>query len=80
MPIKEGDMQELKRVDSNPPSLQLRFLILPLLFVIMGTVFLVVGFLYGNSILRFMGLFWIPSGLLCLVIVIYHMKKEKEKQ
>jgi len=33
-------------------------------FIIIGLIFIIVGFKYDDSVLKFMGYFWLPSGIL----------------
>lgn len=53
------------------------FVLSAVIFISMGLIFLFFGFKSDNSVLKFMGYFWFPAGLLQLTIVMFFLHKKK---
>lgn len=53
------------------------FILSAVTFIAMGLIFLFFGFKSDNSVLKFMGYFWFPAGLLQLTIVMFFLHKKK---
>lgn len=53
------------------------FILSAVTFISMGLIFLFFGFKSDNSVLKFMGYFWFPAGLLQLTIVMFFLHKKK---
>jgi len=47
-------------------------------FICMGLIFLFFGFKSDSIVLKLMGFFWFPAGLLQLAVVIHFLRKKKE--
>jgi len=45
-------------------------------FICLGLIFIILGLKYENTVLKYMGYFWIPAGLLQLTIVMYLLYKK----
>ncbi len=46
-------------------------------FMSLGLIFLFFGLKFDNSVLKYMGYFWLPAGLLQLTIVMLFLHKKK---
>ncbi len=48
-------------------------------FIGMGFIFIIIGLKYDNTVLKYLGYFWFPAGLLQLMIVLYYLYKKRPK-
>jgi hypothetical protein len=53
------------------------FIISASTFVVIGIIFLIVGFAAGNITLKKMGAIWLPLGIINLLLVLWALRKEK---
>ena len=53
------------------------FIVFPSVFILVGLICLIAGFMAENSILKIMGAVWLPLGVLNLLFIIVALKKEK---
>ncbi len=53
------------------------FIISAVMFIIMGILFIFFGLKFDNSVLKYMGYFWLPAGILHLAIVMLFLYKKK---
>lgn len=47
-------------------------------FIFLGLIFVVIGLKYDNNVLKYLGYFWVPGGLLQLIVLIYYLNKKKQ--
>jgi Flp pilus assembly protein protease CpaA len=53
------------------------FIISNSIFILLGLIFLIVGIIAEDRTLKIMGAFWLPLGILSLLLVLYLIRKEK---
>jgi len=53
------------------------FLSQPIIFLFIGIVFIVVGLIADNNILKYIGFVWTPLGVINLILILILFKKSK---
>jgi len=49
----------------------------PLIFLFIGIVFIVVGFIADNKLIKYIGMGWTPLGFINLIFILILLKKAK---
>lgn len=45
-------------------------------FICLGLIFIIFGLTYDNTVMKYLGYFWLPAGLLQLMLVLYFIYKK----
>jgi NhaP-type Na+/H+ or K+/H+ antiporter len=53
------------------------FLISAVTFVLMGLIFIIIGIKFEEQVLKIMGYFWLPAGLIQFIILILCFMRKK---
>jgi hypothetical protein len=48
------------------------------IFICLGLIFIIYGLKYDSDVLKYLGYFWIPAGLLQLTLVLYFFFRKEE--
>jgi hypothetical protein len=54
------------------------FIMSAVIFICLGLIFIIYGLKYESAVLKYLGYFWIPAGLLQLTLVLYFFFRKEE--
>jgi hypothetical protein len=53
------------------------FYMFPIVFILLGIIFIIVGSVHDDRVLQIMGYYWLPAGIFVFILIAVLIKKKK---